>query len=199
MEKQIELIPFMQKVVLRTTKTYREDLKDDILRLRNAAQDPFAENRIFYWMARPCGTWLVTERNAFLRDSNGFKIWTHYADDFNGIQAYRFVVTNGSGDNPMGTVRKLNYPEQVKRVEKGALPVVRVEITFQSGQVREVLPEKLMEEREWLFNEYGIIKHIRYCPENEDELACVLMEEHRSQRTRRAKTVIQKTPQRGSR
>ena len=195
MAEQIELIPFLAKILERTTKHYKSDFQYDISRLQNAALASNPEHRAFYWMARPSGTWLVTERDAFLRGSDGHTIWTHYADEPQGIKAYRIVVTGGSKDTPLGTVRKLNYAEQVKRVEANALPAVRLELTFHSGQVHEIAPEKYMKEREWLFNEYGTIQYLRYCPESEAKLAQVLMAEHRLQKGRRPKTAAKKPPQ----
>jgi len=199
MEKQIELIPFLEGVLNSTTEHYKEDFEYDIIRLQDAVSEPLAEFRTFYWMARPCGTWTVTERNVFMRDSEDFKIWTQYADAPDGIQAYRVVVTGGTSDKPLGTVRKLNYPEQVKRVEKNALPAVRMEVIFMSGEIREVALDKYMQEREWLFNEYGVTKHIRYCPEDKYKLDLVMKEEHRLQQKRPAKAAAKKPPRREER
>lgn len=199
MAEQIELIPFLEKILDRTTQHYKSDFQYDISRLQSAVSEPNAEYRTFYWMARPSGTWLVTERDAFLRGSDGHTIWTHYADEPQGIKAYRIVVTGGSKNAPVGTVRRLNYAEQVRRVEANALPAVRLELTFLSGQVREITPEKYTQEREWLFNEYGMTRYFRYCPESETELAQVLMAEHRCQKGRKPKATNKKTPQHESR
>ena len=79
MEKEIELLPFLERVMKRTTKHYQEDFHSDFARLQRAAKDPEDEH-ILYWMARPCGTWIVTERDAFLKGSFGHAAWTHYAD-----------------------------------------------------------------------------------------------------------------------
>lgn len=195
MAEQIELIPFLKKILDCTTQHYKSDFQYDISRLQSAALESNPERRTFYWMARPSGTWLVTERDVFLRGSEGHTIWTHYAGEPAGIKAYRIAVTGGSRDVPLGTVRKLNYTQQVKRVEANALPAVRLELFFQSGQVREIAPERYMREREWLFNEYGMLQYLRYCPESEAELEQRLMTEHRLQKGRRPKAATKKTPQ----
>lgn len=199
MAKQIELIPFLEKILDRTTQHYKSDFQYDISRLQSAALESDPERRTFYWMARPSGTWLVTERDAFLRGSDGHSIWTHYAGAPEGIKAYRIAVTGGNQDLPLGTVCKLNYAEQVKRVEANALPAVRIELFFQSGQVREIAPERYTQEREWLFNEYGMLQYLRYCPESETELAQVLTAEHHCQKRRHIKTAAKKPPQHGGR
>lgn len=205
MEKEIELIPFLEGVMKRTTKHYQEDLNIDFQRLKEAAKDP-GDEHVFYWMARPCGTWIVTERDAFLEGSSGHTVWTYYDNMAKGIQAYRVVVTGIRDDMPLGTVRKLNYPEQVKRVKAHALPAVKVEITFMSGQRREVPVEKYPHERKRLFTEYGISRYVRYCPENEAELDRVLAAEldrvlaaeHCCPKKPRAKSA-KKPPQHGAR
>lgn len=197
MENKIELIPFLEGVMKRTTKHYQEDFNFDCKRLQDAARDP-EDNHVFYWMARPCGTWIVTERDAFLKGSSGHTIWTHYANMTEGIQAYRVVVTGIRDNVPLGTVRKLNYPEQVKRVEAHALRAVKVEITFMTGQRQEVPAERYSHERERLFTEYGTARYVRYCPENEADLDRVLAAEHCCQKKPRAKSA-KKPPQHGGR
>ena len=199
MEESIDILAFLEKVMLKNTHSYQSDFQYDIARLRDAALESDPERRTFYWMSRPAGTWLVTERDAFLRGSNGYTIWTHYAGEPKGIRAYRVAVTGGSRERPLGTVRKLNYAQQVKRVEARALPTVKLELFFCSGQVREIAPERYKKEREWLFNEYGMLQYLRYCPENEADLAQVLAEEHRCQKGRRTKTTTKKPPQREGR
>ena len=197
MEKEIELIPFLERVMKRTTKLYQEDFSGDCARLKYAADNP-GEEHTFYWMARPCGTWLVTERDAFLKGTFGHAAWTHYDNMPEGIQAYRVVVTGIHGDMPVGTVRKLNYPEQVKRVEARALRAAKVEITFMSGERREIPAEQYKNEREWLYSKYGMAQNVRYCPEDEAELARVLAVEYCCQKKPQAKSV-KKAPQHGGR
>ena len=109
MEENIDILAFLEKVMLKNTHSYQSDFQYDIARLRDAALESDPERRTFYWMSRPAGTWLVTERDAFLRGSNGYTIWTHYAGEPKGIRAYRVAVTGGSRERPLGTVRKLNY------------------------------------------------------------------------------------------
>lgn len=188
MEKQIELLPFLRGIVEQTTTHFSEDFKIDAIRLGEAAFRSEPEDRTFLWMARPLGTQLVFERNAFLKETDDYIVWTHYADMPNGIQAYRVVVQGGNRDAPLGTVRKLNYLEQVKRVIANALHAERIEFTYPSGEMREVAVEKYRQEREWLFYEYGMPSRTRYCPYDENELQHVLAAEQLCQKKRQRKT-----------
>lgn len=147
MGKEISLIAFLDEVVSRNTQHYRKDFELDAQKLRDALNSPYMDERIFYFMSRPNGTWCILERDAFLRDSDGYKIWTHYADMPDGIEAYRVTITGRRGTAPMGYVVKLNYREQVQRVIKAAMPVDAVELTFYTGDTIRIPMEKYRKQR----------------------------------------------------
>ena len=155
MGKEISLIAFLDEVVSRNTQHYRKDFELDAQKLRDALNSPYMDERIFYFMFRPNGTWCVLERDVFLRDSDGYKIWTHYADMPDGIEAYRVTITGRRGTAPMGHVVKLNYREQVQRVIKVAIPFDDVELTFYSGEKFRMPMEQYRKQREEIFFEYG--------------------------------------------
>ena len=188
MEKQINLIAFLSKVVSRNTQNYRKDFELDAQKLRDALTKSEQDERIFYFMSRPNGTWCVLERDAFLRGSDGYKIWTHYADMADGIEAYRVVITGRHGSVPMGYVVKLNYRDQVRRVIKAAMPVDAVELTFYTDNTIRIPMEKYRKQREEIFFDYGAIKSFRCCPKSEAELYRVISMEHRYQKGWRPKT-----------
>lgn len=195
MGKNIDLIPFLQKIVRQNTKGYQSDLRYDVQRLKDAVTAPSLEDRVFYWMSRPHGTWCVLERDAFLQGTDGHTIWSHYADAPEGIAAYRLTVTGLGAKGPVGEAVKLDYPAQVKRVEQNALPLSHMELTFRSGDQMTMPREQYLERRESLFQEYGMIVHLRCCPWDEAELARVIEEEHRQQEfeaASREKTLQQK-------
>ena len=97
MGKEISLIAFLDEVVSRNTQHYKSDFELDAQKLRDALDSPNQDERVFYFMSRPNGTWCVLERDAFLRESDGYKIWTHYANMPAGIEAYRIVITGQCG------------------------------------------------------------------------------------------------------
>jgi len=181
MESNIALLPFLEEVVNRNTQHYQSDFLYDVERLKEAVQETNMENRIFYWMSRPNGTWCVLERDAFLHDSDGHHIWTYYADTPKGIEAYRITVTGQRDGEPVGRVVKLHYPAQVRRVMQNALPVSFVEVTFQSGTKISMLLETHKKDQDCFIRQHGEIVHFRYCPESEAELARRIMVEHRQQ------------------
>ena len=62
MGKEISLIAFLDEVVSRNTQHYRKDFELDAQKLRDALNSPYMDERIFYFMSRPNGTWCVLER-----------------------------------------------------------------------------------------------------------------------------------------
>lgn len=188
MSEPIKLIPFLEKVVQRNTKSHRQDFFTDAQKLRDAIGHGQQDERVFYFMSRPSGTWCVLERDVFLRDSDGYKIWTHYADMPDGIEAYRIAITGHQGtDIPLGRVVKLNYREQVQRVIKNALPFHDVELTFCSGEKITIDYERYRKSREEIFFDYGVIQNFRYCAVDEAALCRTIMMEHRNQKGWRPK------------
>lgn len=182
MEKRIDLLGFLSHVVQENTRAYGEDFDYDVQKITQAAQESNMENRVFYWMSRPCGTWCVKEREVFLRDSEAYHIWTHYEAMPEGIRAYRVVVTGRQNGRIIGDVYPLHYREQVQRVMQAALPIATVEAAYANGYIAR------MDFAEWeqchgqLYKRYGEPVRIRYAPENEAELTKQIMLEHRFQK-----------------
>ena len=188
MPREIELIGFLAKIVHEHTRAYQSDFDYDIAALRNAMQETQAENRSFYWMSRPHGTWCLKERDVFLRESDAYSIWTYHESEAEDIIAYRIAVTGEQWGNATGRVWKLNYPEQVQRVKRSALPVENVTLFF--GEMPPVtMPYgELHGSRLRLAEQYGEPTQIRYAPRDEEGLACVIAAERRLQTARKRKS-----------
>lgn len=80
-----------------TRSTIRAILNWDAQKLRDALDSPNQDERVFYFMSRPNGTWCVLERDAFLRESDGYKIWTHYANMPAGMKRPPIVTLSAGG------------------------------------------------------------------------------------------------------
>ena len=181
MENTIDLIPFLARVMEENTKAYRSDFSYDVETLAKSVQEPNMEDRMFYWMSRPTGTWCVKEREVFLRGTVAHTIWTYYADQPEGIKAYRVTVTGRENGRIVGRVVPLNYREQVRRVQSHALPAATMTIQYESGRAVTVPYRESPQQIAAILPGHGGIRRIRCAPENEAELARIIMEEHRWQ------------------
>ena len=81
----------------------------------------------------------------------------------------------------MGRVIPLNYREQVRRVQRHALIASTMTIQYENGHTITVPYQENPQQIATILPGHGGIRRIRYAPENEAELARIIMEEHRWQ------------------
>lgn len=193
MKKTDDLIGSLKTVVQGNTQHYQSDFDYDTETLREAAKKAEPEDRTFYWMSRPSGTWCLAERDVLLRDSEAYGIWTHYGDHPDGILTLRVEVTDidKRSGNIRGTIQPFHYARQVKRIREAALPIHHATGVYRDGTAFSV-PGGKFNLNELL--EHGGIKEKRYEPENADELSNLIRKEHQLQdkeglRTRKKKSV----------
>ena len=103
------------------TTGYRSDFQYDVRMLTQAAQEKDMRDRVFYWMSRPSGTWCVKEREVFLQGSGAHSIWTYYADQPEGIRAYRVTITGMEAER-YGTGDTAGLQTQVRRSRSKPFP-----------------------------------------------------------------------------
>ena len=187
---QPDILNFLEKIVQRNTIAYKEDFDVDKEILWNSAQESSLEHRSFLWMSRPCGTWCVPERETYLQDSRAYKTWTFYADQPNGIKAYRVVVDGVRDGKLAGNVIQLDYAKQVQRVVKSALPIAKVQYRDKDEYFCESSHETFIHR---VLRLEENTHDIRYVPDNEAELHSLLMLEHQleqqNKRPKRTKSV----------
>ena len=180
MEKKIDIIPFLEGIVEENTQHYQEDFARDEKRLQAAMLEMYQEDRTFLWMSRPCGTWCVLEREAFLQETQAHAIWTgaDYIAEADKIKAYRVIVAPGyPGAFVLGKVQPLNYGEQVQRVMRNAVHVQLVSLVFEDGFSSDLPYEQYSQQFRGLIAAHGKIETIHYKPENEAELCGILQAE----------------------
>ena len=66
MRTHVDLMETLGQIVAENTRYFQSDFDMDLRRLTWAAMEPKREDRCFYWMSRPLGTWCVREREVFL-------------------------------------------------------------------------------------------------------------------------------------
>ena len=187
---QPDILSYLAEVVKQNTRAYAADFDYDAKRLWDSAQETDMEHRSFLWMSRPCGTWCVPERETYLQDSRAYKTWTFYADQPNGIKAYRVVVDGVRDGKLAGKVIHLDYAKQVQRVVKFALPIAKVQYRDKDEYFCESSHETFIHR---VLRLEENTHDIRYVPECEAELQRLLSLEHQMEkqdkRPRRTKSV----------
>ena len=199
MEKKIDIISFLAGIVEENTHSYQSDFSIDEEHLKSAMLEASRENRTFLWMSRPCGTWCFLEREVFIREAPAHLTWTHddYAAEAGKIRAYRVIVAPGrEGAFVPGTVKPLNYGEQVQRVKRSAIHAQSVAITFEDGEARTMSYQDYSRTFRGLIAAHGKIEQIYYKVGNEDELAHILQTERMISASRKQRPQKRKPPTR---
>lgn len=199
MEKKIDIIPFLAGIVEENTHGYQSDFAFDEERLQAAMMEPGQENRTFLWMSRPCGTYCFLEREVFIREAPAHIVWTYsdYIAQADKIKAYRVIVAPGrEGAFVLGTVKPLNYGEQVRRVQQNALHAQSVEIVFVDGETRAMSYGDYSRDSRDLIAAHGKIRQLHYKVENEVELAGVLQTERMISAVKKRRPQKKKPPTR---
>lgn len=187
-----DILAYLAAIVQKNTHAYPSDFDLDMKTLWNSAAEAEPERRTFLWMSRPHGTWCVLEREVFLDDTNANCIWTHYAEQSNGILAYRVVVEGVKDGKLFGAVSPVNYEKQVQRVLRLALPIKRVRYVDEAGRLCEM---RYSDFQNSVLPYDRRISFIRYLPEDETALQQLLQCEHRAEqlakRSQRANSISQ--------
>ena len=197
MEKQTDILAFLGRVVQENTHAYRSDFVYDAATLTKAIWETNMEDRVFYWMSRPAGTWCLKEREVFLRGTSAHSIWTHYADTPDGIRAYRVTVEGQRDGHIMGRIVPLDYPVQARRVQARTLPTARIIVQYEDGHTVTMPAPEDMRSISTILPEHGGISRVCYEPDSEAELARAIMEEHRWQTGKVKKPTAKRRPHPG--
>lgn len=175
MRENIDILSFLEDVMLRNTRDYREDFQFDVRKLTNAAQAKDAVDRSFYWMSRPCGTWCLNERAVLIRDSFEHSAWTIYESEAKTVKAFRVTVTGQEQGRPVGNVYPIDYKSQVSRIKRTALHAETVSLTFLNRQTITFPCDEVKGRLKNITAQYGSIEKIHYNVQDEYELERLIL------------------------
>ena len=120
-----EILHTLQAVLLENTTSYQSDFEFDVTTLLEAAKEPKIEDRTYYCLSRPCGTWCLIERNVFLKGSAAYSIWMHYKSEHDGFRAFSVVIEEKNDQGLMGKVISLTM-EKASSESKGLRCLMRI-------------------------------------------------------------------------
>lgn len=185
--RDVDIIQFLRSVVEENTVAYKDDFLMDVNMLFSAAGKPRIEDRTYLWMSRPQGTWCEREREVFLQGTSEHSVWTYYDTDNEKFRAYRIVINAERGGVLYGDIYPIDYPAQIERIRRAALPVHHVTGEYGDGEKFSMPYADMNTVRgQGVVRLHHGIESIRYHPEDEAELRARIMQEH-SIRPRRSK------------
>lgn len=174
----IDILKVMQTIADSYVKHYQSDFDYDVQTLREAVLNPERKQRAFVWLCRECGTWLLDERDVFIKESHGYSVFTYYAEQTRDkILAFIVEVLNLNGDTVKGNIFCLSYADYYKHVCKAAVQAGSIIITYENGQ-RTIPPEQHF--GAYPDYELGAFVSYKFVPESPEQLEMVLLNEKRT-------------------
>lgn len=174
----IDILSAMKGIVDTHVKHYQSDFAYDIAALKEAALKKERAERIFVWMCRKSGTWLLKEKNVFIRDSHEYSVFTYYAEQTrDSILAFIIEVVGADGDTVKGNIYALDYRKHYQHVCRAAVSAGSVTITYENGQ-RTIPPTQHFSVSPDY--ELGAFVSYKFVPESPEQLEMVLTDEKRT-------------------
>ena len=173
-----DILKAMQTIVDGHVKYYQSDFEHDIVTLKEAAVKAERTDRIFIWLCRPCGTWLLREKDVFIQGTHENSVFTYYAEQTrDSILAFVVEVVGADGDTVKGNIYALDYRKHYQHVCRAAVSAGSVTITYEHGQ-RTIPPTQHF--GAYPDYELGAFVSYKFVPESPEQLEMVLTDEKRT-------------------
>jgi sporulation protein YlmC with PRC-barrel domain len=174
--ENVDIIAALAAVVERNTKHYKTDFEYDKEMFVSAAESKESGDKTMLWLSRESGTQCVQEREAFISGSEGYFSWTYYQGRRN-IAAFAVEIAYIEDGKPVGTLYELDFDRHAERVNRVALPITDVRLTFENGNAERFPYEKIKGNWTRIQDQYGRITDRRYEVADEGALQALLRQE----------------------
>ena len=171
----MDVIKFMEKIVLKHVQHYQSDFDIDKEILRDAADKQEQQERVFVWLCRTCGTWLLHERDVFIKDTREYNTVRFYIEQTSEpIVAFIIEVIGACNFRVMGNIYSLNYAAYCTSVKDRALDAAHVMVQYENGTRFKDANANISGYPD---EEYGKLKSLKYYPSSQEELIELLNRE----------------------
>lgn len=182
--EDVDLFDVMGRIVDSHVEHYRSDFDIDMKILREAADKEIREDRTYIWLCRTCGTWLLRERDVFIRNTREHNTYCFYADQpSDRVLAYAVEVTGNKGSVCFGNLYALDYAQHYQCVASSAQNPKGILFVYEKGQKIKPSDTHIYGDDD---GDYGKFQYFEFQPENDEALSQILAEEH--QKRKRFKT-----------
>lgn len=176
----VDILSFMGNVVQKHTRYYQSDFEIDKEILHRAAETQEQHDKTFIWLCRTAGTWLLLERNTFLKDTREFNTFSFYAEQTSTpILAYVIEITGGAKGSVVGNIYVLDYPEHYSHVRSVSLIAETAVMQYEHGCRTQSADERISGYPDM---EYGKLQSVQCQPHSQEELAGLLWNERQERK-----------------
>ena len=172
-----DIVKVMQGIVNSHVEHYQSDFELDIEALKEAAINPERTERIFVWLCRPCGTWLLREKDVFIKGTRENNTFCFYAEQTrDDVLCYVIEANSIDGDTVRGNLYAFDYKSYFKHVKTTAVQAGSVILQYEHGK-RTIPPTQHF--GSYPDYEMGEFVSYKFVPEFAEQLETVLINEKR--------------------
>lgn len=170
----VDILAAMEQIVNIHTEHYQSDFFEvDVPMLREASEKKERQDKTFLWLCRTMGTWLLKERNIFLKDtreSNTFRFYQEQTSE--PIIALAVEIYGLIGNRVIGNLYPIDYESHYRHVLTKSINTSAI-MHYENGC--RVIPASNIT----LYGDatYGNLLDWEYLPESVDDLSAVLWKE----------------------
>ncbi len=184
----VSVLDVMRSIVNRHTKFFQNDFDYDVERIRAAALKASQKNICFVWLCRECGTWLLRERDLFIRETGDYNILMYYEwQKADKILAFAAEINAVNGSRVMGNIYSLDFEKYCKHVQEAAVPAGSIVLCYENGRRIKMPSEHFSASPD---KEFGKFENFEFQPESEEGLRILLREERQDRQQFQEVSVI---------
>lgn len=129
-----DILDMMGRIVETHTEHFRSDFDIDKKILWSASTKPERKDRTYVWMCRKSGTWLLRERDVYIRDTRENNTFRYYLEQTSEPVILLIVeVTGYTAHTVIGNLYTADYKGYYDHVMKEMLPVESIVLTYEGG------------------------------------------------------------------
>lgn len=170
-----DILKVMKMIVDSHLEHYQSDFELDIETLKEAVTKPERTDRIFVWLCRQQGTWLLREKDVFIQETRENNTLCFYKEQTRE-NVICFVIEANSLENDIvrGNLYAFNYPEYYQHVKSAAVSAGNIVVDYEKG--RRILPPTA---HFGAYPDYELGKFVSFkvIPESAEQLEAVLLNE----------------------
>lgn len=174
--ENVDVFATLNAIMRQNTAHYQNDFEIDKRMLWRAAESSDAAEKNYLWMSRPSGTHCLRERDVYLqgaREHNTFRFYAEQTHD--RVLAYAVMLTGIEQNKVMGNLYELDYREQVKQVQRDALPADTITLFYENG-IRSQHAKQYFDGQP--DRDFGNFLRFEVQPNDPDALQALLLTEH---------------------
>lgn len=177
----VDILDSLRAIMERNTQHYQNDFDYDVRMIQKCAASADPEDKCLLWMSRTSGTWCLRERDVFIKDSQMHNTWLAYGSDKNVLAFAAEIVAVREGA-VLGYLYQLDYPRHIEHVQKTALPIDGISVTYKDGHAARFASPHAQAKARNESDAHGGVATARFEVADESDLQRLLQSEHKDRR-----------------